>query len=959
MVSQVETERGALPLLAFAMARLWELRDRERRMLTREAYGSIGGVAGALAQHAEATIEAIGFQRLPVVREIFRNLVTSQGTRAVREVDELLSIFDEPARQEARSVLDALIDARLLTSFEDHPVDADAASRNRRVEIVHESLLRAWPRLVRWQTQDADAAQLRDQLRQAAKLWSDRGRPDDLLWSGASLREFLVWRDRYVGGLSASEEAFADAMVRQAERRRRRRRLVSVGVTLVALVVAAVTTSLWRRSEEHARRLEARRFAETARQLLRRSPPEAFVNARRSLEFIDTPEGRWLVTQALWRSPMPLAVDTRDSVKFPVSASFSPDKPWLAVGNTAGELWLLPRDGGEQRRWQAHASPVALMFTPEPSVIVSHAMGDPASVFWSVPEGTRLGEEFAVGERPPTDISPVDAYGVFRAVRFAPDPEAPGGWSIDPRALRLREKLQLGHRPRSALAPDGRALFLAQGPELMVADVEAPDIPPKMVGRCGSDVRQIVFAPDGRVFATADASGGVDVWRFADNTATRIRSWQGLVGDDIHHLGFDGTGRLLVASYDMGGVQIFGLNDPPGADPLRIRPGGSRVIQSEFDPTNRWLVTAAMGRLAVWPLDRSRYPFVFRGHSGSVDKLEFGPDGDFLVSAATDGTVRYWPLDAAAGDAPLVLHDWKTSIEALVAWVDVSEDGRVVVATGSQNHVRVIPLDGRPAFDLTEADQRITRAAVSADGRLVAVVGRFDERYQIRIYDIENRAERNIDLPQDLGWPPSGVPVVFTGDGRLLGSVLGRIHEWDLETADARVVLEDVGTMGFDGSGRTLIGRREGDGSGELVATVYSLDDGSSTRLSSHGSRANALALDSTGAIAVTGDLLGGIRVGPVTGETPHLLSTEDVSVGAVAVSSDGRWIASGHDDGSIRVWPMPDLEKPPINELPYDELMAKLDSLTNLKLVDDPLKPGELMVRTGPFPGWETVPEW
>ena len=60
MVGEVEAERGALPLLAFAVSRLWELRDRERRLLTREAYERIGGVGGALAQHAEATLEGIG-----------------------------------------------------------------------------------------------------------------------------------------------------------------------------------------------------------------------------------------------------------------------------------------------------------------------------------------------------------------------------------------------------------------------------------------------------------------------------------------------------------------------------------------------------------------------------------------------------------------------------------------------------------------------------------------------------------------------------------------------------------------------------------------------------------------------------------------------------------------------------------------------------------------------------------
>ena len=98
MITEVSEERGALPLLAFAAAQLWEHRDRDKGLLTREAYEHIGGVGGALAQHAEATLEKIGNDRIPVVREIFRNLVTAQGTRAARDMEELLSVFEDRGR---------------------------------------------------------------------------------------------------------------------------------------------------------------------------------------------------------------------------------------------------------------------------------------------------------------------------------------------------------------------------------------------------------------------------------------------------------------------------------------------------------------------------------------------------------------------------------------------------------------------------------------------------------------------------------------------------------------------------------------------------------------------------------------------------------------------------------------------------------------------------------------------
>src|SRR5262249_16746284 len=78
MLEAVSGERGALPLLAFAISRLWEERDRETKRLTRGAYQRIGGVAGALARHAEATLDRLRTLRLPLVRELFRNLVSAQ-----------------------------------------------------------------------------------------------------------------------------------------------------------------------------------------------------------------------------------------------------------------------------------------------------------------------------------------------------------------------------------------------------------------------------------------------------------------------------------------------------------------------------------------------------------------------------------------------------------------------------------------------------------------------------------------------------------------------------------------------------------------------------------------------------------------------------------------------------------------------------------------------------------------
>jgi predicted Ser/Thr protein kinase len=322
MVSEVSRERGALPLLAFAASRLWERRDREKGLLTREAYQEIGGVGGALAQHAEETLVRIGAERTPIVRELFRNLVTAQGTRASRDVQELLSIFPkEDERRAAEEVLRVLVAARLLTAYETS------------IEIIHESLLSAWPRLVHWRNQDEGGALLRDQLRQAAQVWQDRGRPDDLLWTGRSYREFALWRERYTGGLSTTEEAFGAAATRLAGRRRRRRRLAVAALVSAALAFGAITASLWQQAKGEALRAEASKLLALGQIELETNPTAALAYAIKSLELADTQEGRRFSLRVLSGAPTATlrGAEQEDGLNAHELA-FSPNGEWARPG---------------------------------------------------------------------------------------------------------------------------------------------------------------------------------------------------------------------------------------------------------------------------------------------------------------------------------------------------------------------------------------------------------------------------------------------------------------------------------------------------------------------------------------------------------------------------------------------------------------------------------------------------
>ncbi|HZJ70666.1 MAG TPA: AAA family ATPase, partial [Planctomycetota bacterium] len=245
MVEAVVDKPGGLALLSFTAASLWEARDREKRRLTRSGYQALGGVGGALAQHAEATLATLAGEQRRLVREAFRHLITAEGTRATLSRGDLVQLLG--GGDSADAVLERLIAARLL-------VTQEGESGEDRIEIVHEALVAAWPRLAEWVREDAEGARSRDHLRIAARQWDERSRPRGLLMRDEALADYRRWQAKSPGPLTTLEQAFADASLREDARGRRIRRISLA--TIAVATSAALVTLLWlngRAKEQRAR----------------------------------------------------------------------------------------------------------------------------------------------------------------------------------------------------------------------------------------------------------------------------------------------------------------------------------------------------------------------------------------------------------------------------------------------------------------------------------------------------------------------------------------------------------------------------------------------------------------------------------------------------------------------------------------------------------------------------------
>ncbi|NTX40322.1 SUMF1/EgtB/PvdO family nonheme iron enzyme [Myxococcus sp. CA033] len=239
---------GALPLIEFALERLWDSRGAAT-VLTEQALASMGGVSGALAQHADALFRRLPQREAREARAMLVRLVTANDQRRPRLEVELLGSEAPPAR---RAALATLARERIVM-----PRDSEEGTA---WEIAHEVLLREWPALKRWLSEDAEVRAVRERLQAATHEWERLGRPADALWGGLQLAD--------AGRVILEETSPSEAAFLSASRRRQRMRRLRGPLSLGALVLAGLLTYSAQRWS-HARGVDAQvgqHLAESARE---------------------------------------------------------------------------------------------------------------------------------------------------------------------------------------------------------------------------------------------------------------------------------------------------------------------------------------------------------------------------------------------------------------------------------------------------------------------------------------------------------------------------------------------------------------------------------------------------------------------------------------------------------------------------------------------------------------------
>uniref|UniRef100_UPI000563F62C nSTAND1 domain-containing NTPase n=1 Tax=Planktothrix agardhii TaxID=1160 RepID=UPI000563F62C len=768
ILDDVGQEPGNLPLLEFALTRLWE--KQKNRELTHAAYQEIGGVKKAIANHAEQVYQKLSETEKQQAQRIFLQLVRpGEGTEDTRRVATRAEVGEENwnlvsylASHQARLVVTGRHERDLTPqppslqgNGENEIVSAAVAEKEQNqspsprrrgvwgevtfaedtVEVVHEALIREWLTLREWMNANRQFRTWQERLKAGLRDWKNHNYEPGGLLRGTSLSLAEDWLQKRADEITSEERDFIQVSAKERDRQKReiehRRRLIMMGLSgfsVIALGLAGMAGVNWR----EARISQINALAQSSDALLSLDWSEAVKTSLKAvLQMRRTPwvnaDTHTQVELALLNTvPRVAAQNTLGGHAQGVNGvSFSPDGKFLATGSAdrTVKLWDIST-GKEIKTLSGHINSVnGVSFSPDGKLLATGS-GDRTVKLWN----TTTWEE----------IKTLTGRSSVHAVSFSPDSKRLATGSGD-NTVKLWDattgkeiKTLRGHTDgvyAVSFSPNGK--FLATGSldtTVKLWNTTTWEEIKTLTGHTNS-VWGVSFSPDSKLLATGSADNTVKLWDA--NTGKKIKTLSGHT-NGVTSVSFSPDSKLLATGSGDNTVKLWDASTGKEIKTLSGHTNGVTAVS--FSPDGKHLATGSGdSTVKLWDVSTGKEIKTLSGHTYWVKAVSFSPDSKLLATGSYDKTVKLWDASTGKEIKPLSGHtNWVTA-------VSFSPDSKLLATGSVDNTVKLWDAStGKEIKTLSGHTGWVSAVSFSPDGKHLAT-GSGDST--VKLWDVSTGKE--------------------------------------------------------------------------------------------------------------------------------------------------------------------------------------------------------------------------